>query len=206
MMTRAESETWLDRHRTPEHVRRHCKKVAKVGEWLAHNLKKAGVPINPEVVWLAGNLHDIVRTVDMKHLGECMGTSEDYKVWEELRRRFAGQHHADAAADLLNEGGEAQLADIVRRHKYTSLLTPEGPQDWESKVLYYADKRVAHDQIVPLKHRLEEGRARHFGDTKKMKEEEETERAVEALEREIFSKMNVPFSPNELNEETMAGE
>jgi len=35
------------------------------------------------------------------------------------------------------------------------------PNSWEEKLVYYADKRVMHSKIVPLRERLKEGHKRN---------------------------------------------
>lgn len=183
---------------TPPHVRRHCEQVARVGKCLAQALRIKGVQVDPEVVYVAGLVHDMVRVVDFKTLPKGLGNPEDQKVWKALRQRFARQHHADAGAILLMEQKEPQLADCVRRHKYSSILTDEKPTTWEAKLLYYADKRTAHDQIVSLAERLDEGHRRHHPNTPLTPEEKARRKAVEALEAEIFEPLD--FGPGALRD------
>lgn len=195
-MNEKTARQWWETFHTPLHVRQHCEQVAKVGKFLAEKLKENGISVNPETVHLAGLLHDVVRVVDFKTLSPELGTPEDQKVWHALREKYKGQHHADAGAELLNARGEKELADIVRRHKYGSLLSSEKPTTWEAKLLYYADKRVAHDQIVTLQERLEEGHRRHYPDAPVSKDEKKRRAAVETLEKEIFERLD--FQPKEL--------
>ena len=190
-MNRQQAQELLDEFRTPHHVRAHCLQVARVGEFLAKKLNEAGIDVDPETVWIAGMIHDVVRVVDFNKLPEDLGNQEDRVTWKALRKTYKNQHHADVAEKILNEIGEQELADIVKRHKFISIGTSEGPQTWESKLLYYADKRVAHDQIVGLKERLDEGWARNFKDKPRIAEDESREAAIMALEEEIFEKLQI---------------
>lgn len=185
-MKRNEVRKWLDEFHTPEHIRLHSKKVAQLGEDLAKKLQKAGEKVDPEKVWIAGMIHDMVRVVDFKKDPDTLGTPEDRKIWKMLRKQYKGWHHADAAADILRKRGEAELADIVARHKYTCITSDTPPRTWEEKLLYYADKRVTHGQIVTLQERFDEGHKRHYPDESVSPEEEQRRKAILALEKEIF--------------------
>jgi len=186
-MKKRDVEKWLNEFHTPLHIREHSEKVAQMGEDLAKKLQKVGERVDPEKVWIAGMIHDMVRVVDFKKIPKNLGTPEDRKIWKALRGQYKGWHHADAAADILRKRGEGELADIVARHKYTCILSDTPPRTWEEKLLYYTDKRVAHNQIVTLKERFNEGHKRHFPDESVSSEEEQRRKAILALEGEIFT-------------------
>ena len=73
----------------------------------------------------------------------------------------------------------------------------EGERDltWEEKIVYYADKRVMHDKIVPLKERLEEAHKRnihfHGGQTQSDIVTSKVDPLIFALEEEIFSQIDL---------------
>jgi hypothetical protein len=162
-------------------------------------LKNPG--LKPQPVGVEGRvktIHDVVRVVDFKHFPEDLGTEEDRRIWRELRDRFLGRHHADAAAQILRERGQDFLADCVVCHQYSSIDSSKPPDTWEAKLLYYADKRVAHDEVVSLRERLDEGRQRHYPGLSMTSKELEREQAVFDLEREIFS--NLSFTPDSLSQ------
>ena len=195
-MNREGAEQLLGEFHVPLHVRAHSLKVAKISYFLAQKLSEAGEIIDPETVWIAGMVHDFMRIVDFNTTPKEGGTEEDRMIWEELRKSYSG-HHADVGAEILEERGEKALAKIIRKHKYEAILS-DPPRTWEEKLLYYADKRVAHDQIVSLSERLEEGRRRHFPGKPLDNEEEKRRKAIHALEKEIFDRI-------EMNPEALAG-
>lgn len=170
---------------TPAHVQAHGRQVGELAKKLAEGLQKNGIEVSPELAYLGGLIHDFVRVVDFKTVAPDLGTAEDQAFWKALREQYKGCHHADAGAEILEKRGEGVLARIVKCHKFSALGTPEGPQTWEEKLVYYADKRVKHDQIVSLQERLDEGWARHFGDAPRSLEEEATRKMVFELEEEI---------------------
>lgn len=190
-MNREDTEQLLDEFHTPIHVRAHCFQVARIGEHLANKLSEAGEDVDSDLVWIAGMIHDFVRVVDFKELPEDLGTDEDQEVWKSLRQQYGGRHHAEVGAEILNEMGEEELSRIIRQHKYGSMLTEDSPSSWEAKLVYYADKRVAHDQIVSLEERLSEGRKRYRPDTPLNEEDKKRHDAIEALEKEIFDKIDI---------------
>ena len=158
-MTEEGVEQLYDEFHTPVHVRAHCLQVARVGLQIAEELSEAGVQIDPELVWIAGLVHDFARIIDFQELPSDLGTKEDQIVWEKLRSTYQG-HHADVGAKILEEMDEKVLSEIVRKHKYTNIID-DPPQTWEEKVIYYADKRVMHGDVVSLENRLNEGHKRH---------------------------------------------
>ena len=194
-MNHPQAEQLFVEFHTPAHVQAHGRQVGNLAKKLAEELNKsskaraAGIDVDPETAYLGGLVHDFVRVVDFKTLDPNLGTAEDQMFWKSLRAQYAGEHHADVGASILEKRGEPVLARIVKCHKFSALGTSEGPQTWEEKLVYYADKRVKHDQIVSLEERLDEGWQRHFGDQKRTPEEETTRKAVFALESEILNKL-----------------
>jgi putative nucleotidyltransferase with HDIG domain len=129
----------LKEHRVPSHIVAHSLAVAKLAVFLAERLKEKGVPVDVALVDRACLLHDIFRICELKKT----------------------EAHEDAAYNLLKERYPV-LALAVKKHRYSALLDEkERPTTWEEKLVYYADKRVMHDRIVPLKERLEEAHKRN---------------------------------------------
>jgi len=77
------------------------------------------------------------------------------------------------------------------------------PETWEEKLLYYADMRVMHDKIVPLKQRLAEGHKRNIhmhGSAAKSKiNTAKVDPLIFQMEKEIFEKIGL--DPLEVTEE-----
>jgi len=82
------------------------------------------------------------------------------------------------------------VAIIIRKHQYSDLLYDK-PVAWEEKILNYADKRVAHSDIVSLDEREKEGNARWIKINPRIndnKEESDQIRKInQELEKEIFN-------------------
>jgi HD superfamily phosphohydrolase YqeK len=151
---------------TPKHIIRHCEVCADFAVELAKKIAANGVNVNIDLVHRACLLHDIMRVCDFHEpLDEIFDepiSEKDLKKWQQLGRQCKGLRHEDAAYEFFKNEYPA-LALAIKRHAYKSLLDEKlNPQTIEEKIVYYADKRVMHDKVVPLLQRLEEGHRRNI--------------------------------------------
>jgi putative nucleotidyltransferase with HDIG domain len=129
----------MDRHSMLPNIRRHSIVVARIADLLVTCLQ-AGVkkqPLPNRNLCISGALlHDIAKT-------PCLDGSCD---------------HARTGAELCREYGYPEIADIVQEHV---ILTDHDPSRYRNgifsarEIVYYADKRVRHDEIVSLEERLD---------------------------------------------------
>ena len=194
--TRQQCFRIIKEYHVPGHIIRHSLAVAKLAVFLAEKLKEKGLAVDVELVESACLLHDVVRVCDFKELDysrfEGAVTEKDKAKWEQIRAKYKGVHHEDAAYDILKDDYPA-LALTIRKHRYSAMLNEETrPKTLEEKLLYYADMRVMHDEIVPLKTRLEDGHKRNdFLHGTAAQAEANTSRLdplIYQLEKEIFAK------------------
>lgn len=158
---------------TPENVINHMQKVAYLCGKIADAMLAKGIKVDKEATVNAALLHDTLRMIDFK----------DQSAWQKLKSEFAGLHHEAAMAKFLEDMGENALANLVEKHGFFEI---DNLETWEEKILYYADKRVDHDQIVSLKKRFIEGKKRNASmsdDTEKVKT---TEGKIFKLEKEFI--------------------
>nr|MBF0222824.1 HDIG domain-containing protein [Desulfobulbaceae bacterium] len=113
-----------------DNIRAHSLVVGRVAEFIATALHRNGQPISVELVLSAALLHDIAKTA-------CLHNGED---------------HASVGHDICLKHGYPELAPIVRQHVILIDGFPQNPIT-EKEIVYYADKRVKHDQIVSLESR-----------------------------------------------------
>jgi len=155
--------------------------------------------VNVELVDRASLLHDILRVCDMKgseyRQFDKSVTKQDKARWGLLKARYAGICHEEAACDLL-KAKYPELALAIKKHRYAALLDEKDrARTWEEKLLYYADKRVMHDRIVPLKDRLDEAHKRHRhkqGTTAHRRTDTaKVDAQIFKLEQEIFDKIGL---------------
>ena len=128
----------LKQCQTPEHIVRHCEAAAGLAVEIAKKIAASGTKVDIDFVQRACLLHDILR--------------------------LTGKGHEDAAYEFL-KADYPQLALAIKKHAYKSLLDENSkPQTIEEKIVYYADKRIMHDKVVPLTERLEEAHRRNNPD------------------------------------------
>ena len=176
----------------PKHIVRHCEVTADFAVELAKKIAANGIKVDVDFVHRACLLHDIMRVCDFhKPLDEIFDepiSEKDVKKWQQLGQQCKGLRHEDAAYEFLkNEYPELALA--IKKHAYKSLLDEKlKPQTIEEKIVYYADKRVMHDKVVPLAERLEEGHRRNIpAHCKKTVDTDYVDSLIFELERELFA-------------------
>ena len=122
-----------------ENIRHHSFMVARVAELLQRHLASRGraAAVPPRELVIAGALlHDIAKS-------KCLDE---------------GCRHADVGALLCEELGYVTIAPIVANHVILSDFNPERYERGEFnaiELVFYADKRVKHDQVVSLDERLD---------------------------------------------------
>ncbi len=123
-----------------DNIRAHSLMVARVAAVLHNGLLTSQVPqdqIPPRGLVLAGALlHDIAKT-------PCLNSRCE---------------HAKRGRDLCLEYDFPEVAEVVLEHVLLSDFSPSRYTDGlflAKELVYYADKRVRHDEIVSLQERLE---------------------------------------------------
>jgi len=205
--TRKECLAMLAEYHVPPHMVNHSQAVAKLAVFLAQRLNENGAAVNVTLLEGACLLHDLLRVHDFKESDynsfERNLPEEEKAKWQRIRAKYKAMTHEDAAYEILREQYPA-LALAIKRHRYMALLDEkERPDSWEEKLLYYADKRVMHETIVPLRDRLAEGHKRnvfsHGSDAKSKIKTAKVDPLIYEMEKEIFNK--IALDPLEVTEE-----
>lgn len=197
--SRAECLALFKQYHTPANIIRHSLAVNKVANYLADSFKQAGVDINDALVDRASLLHDLLRVCDIKDNLYTFNDPQDLtdankKIWQEQREKYKNQHHAEITANLFKQQ-YPEMAEVIRKHRLSAVLKNQ-LVSWEEKIVYYADKRVNHDQFVSIEERMSEGRKR-WKINKSQDYSEQIIKAMEELEKEIFQLINK--QPDEIN-------
>ena len=128
----------MDEYRMLTNIRHHSLVVAQVADVLHSSLDdgaREGTGLNRKLILAGALLHDIAKT-------PCLNETCD---------------HAALGGQICEEHGFAEVGAIVREHV---ILAEHDPQRYgnglftEKEIVYYADKRVRHEQIVSLDERL----------------------------------------------------
>ncbi len=112
----------------PDQIIRHSRVVAGAAYLLAGWLLREGCEVDPILTHRGALLHDL----------------------DKLASAERGRQHGDLSGDILAEKGQSELSRIARRHVLYTHPIPSHPESWEEKLVFYADKIVEGDQVVPL--------------------------------------------------------
>ncbi|QQR83615.1 tRNA (adenosine(37)-N6)-threonylcarbamoyltransferase complex ATPase subunit type 1 TsaE [Candidatus Peregrinibacteria bacterium] len=195
VVTEAEVKAHWEKWITPLHVRAHCAQVASVATQIAQAYADQGEIVNMNLVNTAALLHDVCRVCDFKtmekeNFSEEI-TSKQWNAWLAMRKEFEGRHHADIAHEYFTKLGFTETAEAIRLHRFTAVLEePHAFNTLEKKLVHYADKRCAHDQIVSLHERFQDGRERY-----KKFNTPQMDAAIPAIEQKTIELENELFKP-----------
>lgn len=165
-------QLWHD-YGVPDHIRRHSQLVCSVAMQVAEWLRQAGTPINAKLVYAGALLHDIAKA-------RCLGSD---------------RRHDEEGARIVAALGYREVANLVRYHVR---LPPQHPVD-EATLVYYADKRVKHDELVGLRERFDDIVARYAGgDPRRAQQIERGFEQARQVERQIFELLGGAHEPQEL--------
>jgi len=122
----------MEQHHMLPNIKDHSIVVARVAEMITQDLIRAGHDLSLETVIAGALLHDIGKTA-------CLNNDDD---------------HAVRGYEICRDHNLPVIADIIAEHVILKNYDPA--KDFtEKEIVYYADKRVNHDQVVSLKERLD---------------------------------------------------
>lgn len=115
-----------------DHIAVHSLQVCRVATFLADHLNEQQNHLNHNLIRAATLLHDITKTRSFK----------------------TEENHALTGGQFLTNQGYPEVGTLVRQHVVLDVYsTKKAPR--EAEIINYADKRVLHDEIVPLDKRLD---------------------------------------------------
>jgi putative nucleotidyltransferase with HDIG domain len=171
----------LKKYNTPENIFLHSRKVNAISMLIAKNLVTKGEKIDLYMVDMGSLLHDIEKF-------NCLNNHE--------------KRHAAVGKETLLKEGQPEIAEIVAKHALDQIMQKNPFNNWEEKIVYYADKIVNHDKIVSLKDRMAYLRERYGKLAPEIMEKIcSTEKPLQELESQIFKKM--ALKPEDINEESV---
>jgi uncharacterized protein len=119
----------MDEYRMLDNIRNHSIIVARIANLLGEELRQAGLRLELPLVVTAALLHDIGKTA-------CLDNDRD---------------HAAYGREICLRHGMTELAPIVGDHVRFRDNPAGGFSEYD--IVFYADKRVTHDQVVSLEER-----------------------------------------------------
>lgn len=174
----------IDHYKMLDNIRRHSFVVARVAETIVRHLTlpKDDTVKAPDMnlVLASALLHDIAKTPCLN--GKC--------------------RHAEKGREICELHGYPEIGFIVGEHVILSTFTPDEYRHGNfpaREIVYYSDKRVKHESIVPLTERLNYIIERYSDGSSYIAQRiEENFQACLKLEKYIFTFL--PFEPEDLSD------
>lgn len=196
-ITLVDIQNLYEKYHTPIHVQRHMKYVARLAVKIAKAIKKysenkktlnekavvksKGISIDVTFIKNLALLHDLLKPLMFKSY-EGMSKS-DQLAWEKIRKKYPKGTDTDVASRILKKMGYTELARAIRSQVFEAPVSRARPLlSLAEKIVYYADKRIAHTKKVSLRERLDEGYRRYMGAVQMKKSSR-----ILAIERKIFA-------------------
>lgn len=161
-----------------DHIVDHSVMVGNIALCLCKHLKKNTPSLNVELTTAAALLHDITKT----------------------RSFQTGEIHSETGGELLENLGYPEVGNIIRQHVILDCCKKTAPVS-EQEIVNYADKRVLHDEVVPLSKRLEYIQIRYGKNKAFQKRIAVMWEMTTALESKLFN--HLPFTPSRLPEKVV---
>ncbi|MBC8317887.1 MAG: HDIG domain-containing protein [Desulfobulbaceae bacterium] len=155
-------------------IREHSIVVARVAQLLVQGFQKNGSSLNRDLALAGALLHDIAKT-------QCLGDNDG--------------NHAKMGREICLKHGYERVGDIVASHVVLK-SNGSGPVT-EKEIVYYADKRVNHNQIVTLEERLAYINKTYGADNQKRQELIQVN-FMKCLKLETLIFADLPFAPEDV--------
>lgn len=189
----------------PPNLAGHMLTVAKAVVFIQEHW--IGPKLNWNKVVQAALLHDLGNIVkfDMDKYPELMGKEQgriDYwkKVQKEIIEKYGKNDH-EATKKMLKElKVEKDVVEDILEKSFGNSITTVVNDDWNSKILLYADLRIVPSGLVSLEERIEDVKNRmpQYTERKDFPQIVET---IRTLEKQIQKNLNIP--PLEITNEAI---
>ena len=157
----------MDRYAMLPNIVEHSYRVCQVAHFIGKALSLSEDGLNPPLIVAAALLHDITKTQSLK----------------------TKENHAETGANLLEEMGYPQVAEVVRGHVRLSAGTGLSPMR-EVHIVNYADKRVRHATVVSLEERFVDLVERYGQTQERRLRIEQMRKTTLELEQQMFRRMD----------------
>ncbi len=165
--------TLLFKYEVPEHIINHSYKVTKIANIICEELIDEGSCIDISLVVLSALLHDITK-------------------YQSILNR--GEDHSVTGGILLRNLGYPDIAEIIESH---IVIKNDKLFPLEKMVVFYADKRVKHDEIVSLEERYRDLKERYGKNIKSKTLIDYGYLKAKKIEEKLFDKLSIkPYQIN----------
>jgi uncharacterized protein len=155
----------MEAHGMLPNIREHSFAVMQVALFLGEALTEAGFDLFLPLVETGALLHDLGKA-------PCLGTLNNHAEW---------------GAVILEELGYPQVAQVVREHVNLDPNSIDPRPLREAELVYYADKRVLHEEVVTLETRFADIKMRYGRTPEARARIKVVEMEAWAMEEKIFA-------------------
>ncbi len=187
---------WFEEYEVPSNIKAHCVKVAQVATFLAKELKKKGMDIDPELVQSLALVHDLFKAVTLPELIPSKQYHPEPFTQEELdmHKKLRGKYPNKWESEIFYEEFKDQFPEFGASLKHLSDPRQQ-EKDWNQVVVHLADWRITGCEVHLLEERLAYLKERYW------KNDEKGELYREVItkdEKRVFDRLD--FAPEELKE------
>ncbi|MAG18126.1 MAG: hypothetical protein CL944_01485 [Candidatus Diapherotrites archaeon] len=155
----------IEEYKVPDHIRNHIAMVRKIANFLAKKISENETEINLDLVDKGALLHDVMKM---------------YCVENNCR-------HAEEAGKVLTQKGFPEFGKVLEQHGLDEVNHFDENTLIETKIVWYADKRVNQDKLVSLGARYIYLKAKYGSmSNEKMKQILSTEENAKKIEKRLF--------------------
>lgn len=198
------------KYKIPPNLQLHMMRVAAVGNIIASNWKQKGI-VNINRITETLLLHDMANIIifDFDKNPHLLGNEEkNLEYWKSVQKEFIKKYGTDehqAVSQIVHEIGlEEKAINILIKMPEINSENQIEKEDWEFKICWYADFRVAPYGVTDIDDRLNDliTRRKAKGVSKdKIQELEKLRNYCHSLEKEI--QKNIFFNLKSLNENSI---
>jgi hypothetical protein len=188
------------KYRVPSNLSRHMLTVAKIVLFIKSHWKNESIKINWDILLKSALLHDLGNIVKFdleKHPEIFQAEGEDIGYWKEVQKEMIDKYgvddHAATRRMLVELKADNRMIEIILSKTFGNSKEIAAENNWHTKILLYADLRVAPHGIMTLNDRLEELIKRSTRYSRRPDFPELIE-AARNIEKQIQEKVNFPLS------------
>jgi len=202
--------TIYKKYRIMPTLQEHMLRVAAVASLICDSID---VPVDRKSIISACLLHDMGNIIKFR-----MGVLPEFyepeglEYWQEVKNEFSkkyGENEHEATLKIIKEGLglPERITNLVDQVRFGFTCKHRDGDDFNMKIVHYADGRVDPHGVVSYEERMNEGKKRYKGhkSTFGAMEEGEREKLVQCgkeIERQIFAQCKI--KPEDINDEAVA--
>ncbi len=192
-----------------QNLQEHQFRVASVAKLVGEQYKEK---INLDKLIKAALLHDMGNIIkfDLEKSIVPWKDDEDKKYWLEVQKEFRNKYGVNehkATIEIAKEIGVSnEVVKLVSSLNFSRACEYKKSEDYEKKILLYADCRVSPKSVTSLGERLEDFKSRYRGRTDYFKALNDMDKAgymgcVEDIESQLF--LGLSTKPEDITEESI---